>query len=135
MELALFFDDAVAMVEEGGCDQRKCFDWIHLRVESRGRFPKRVRALPARFLHKGVCESRLPIVRNRAIDGYLIVLDGGLRRLPHDFRHEGQLIKLVNFDEIVRRARLQKLVRNSCCAELRCLDPMVFTVNLEPRRA
>ena len=126
MELALFFDDAVAMIEEGGCDQRKCFDWIHLRVKGCGRFP---------LLHKGVRESRLTVIRDCAIDGYLIVLDGGLRRLPLDFSQEGQLLKVINLYEVVCRARLQKLVRDSSAAELRGLDTMVFTINLEARRA
>ena len=106
MELALFFDDAVAMIEEGRCDKRKCFGWIHLRMKSCGRPP---------LLHKGVSKSSFAVIGDCAVDSYLIMLDGRFWRLPHHPRQEGQLLKVINFYEVVRRASFQEPM---CSAEL-----------------
>ena len=68
------------------------------------------------LLHKGVCKSGFAaVIGNCAVDSYLIVLDGRFWRLPHHPRQEGQLLKVINFYEVVRRASLQKPM---CSAEL-----------------
>ena len=60
------------------------------------------------LLHKGVCEPWFAAaIGDCAVDRYLVMLDGQSWRLPHHPTQKGQLLKVINLYEVVRRASLQ----------------------------